>query len=132
MTKVEELREMVLESIARYGNERYHDGSRVGESWLDALIAAAKEEERERIREGSQMVGVEKYGVNFIGGVDYVGSAFLVPIDVMDPPTSPLAPAKEEPTKEEKIAHLAEIVRPVEEQEATIITRAGTAPEEKS
>lgn len=53
-------------------------------------------EERERIRGASQMVGVDEDCIKFIGSVDnYVGAAFLVPVDVMDPPV--LAPTKEKP-----------------------------------
>ena len=71
----------------------------------DALIAASHaegvaegtEQERERIRGESQMVGVDEDCIKFIGSVDnYVGAAFLVPVDAMDPPSSVLAP-KESP-----------------------------------
>lgn len=86
MTRVEELRAHIIACCMTIDP---HEA-------VDALIAAARkegaEQERERIRGGSQMVGVEKYGVNFVGGVDYVGSAFLVPVNVMDPPASVLAP----------------------------------------
>ena len=69
----------------------------------DALIAASHaegvaegtEQERERIRGESQMVGVDEDCIKFIGSVDnYVGAAFLVPVDAMDPPA--LAPTKED------------------------------------
>jgi hypothetical protein len=97
-SKVEELRAKLLQSDRRNVYDNYGRVKGCEETAhiptaaeIDSLIAAARAEgvaeERERIRGNSQMVGVESDHINFIGGVDYVGSAFLVPVDVMDPPS---------------------------------------------
>lgn len=97
MSRMTELRDTIVTELSAFYEDCHMDNpTREAALFVDSLIAAARkegaEQERERIRGGSQMVGVEKYGVNFVGGVDYVGSAFLVPVNVMDPPASVLAP----------------------------------------
>jgi len=107
MTKVEELLQEIndtLEDTANSLNPCFHRDFIGLDDVLVDLISAAHaegvvegaEQERERIRGESQMVGVDSESVNFIGSVDnYVGAAFLVPVDVMDPPASVLVPTKE-------------------------------------
>jgi len=90
MSRVEELKAALIGELEDSGES----GIGEADAKLDAFAAAVAEQERERIRGESQMVGVDEDCIRFIGSVDnYIGAAFLVPVDVMDPPV--LAPTKE-------------------------------------
>jgi hypothetical protein len=97
VTKVEELRERMKQLLFTSDLSIEEQCTRVyvlGEL-IVASHASGVAEERERIRGESQMVGVNEDGIVFIGSIDnYIGAAFLVPVDVMDPPPV-LAPDKE-------------------------------------